>query len=204
MAYERYVSRSTWCYLRDFSFLFYLYVYVGLPRLIFLTLRKVLQVSAHADTIARKLMWGKHFKSMYDGSMYGAGVAVFAVWGYVIGHAHNSRVELNVKKLSDTLGGDEKEIQKAIDFLCAPDPRSRWKEHGGRRLIPEDEYQYFVPSWAHYAAIRSEEDRKEQNRRAQTVYRAKKKGKDVKNITTYAEKMIDKGYLMDDRSAPNR
>ena len=29
-------------------------------------------------------MYGKHFASMYEGSLYGSGAVVFAVWGYVI------------------------------------------------------------------------------------------------------------------------
>lgn len=119
-------------------------------------------------------MYGKHFESMYEGSMYGAGVAVFAVWGYVIAHTRSSRVELNPKKLSDTLGGKVSEIESAIKFLLSPDPNSRHKEHQGRRLIKEGEFQYFLPSWESYQAIRNADDRREYNRRKQAEYRAKK------------------------------
>jgi hypothetical protein len=122
-------------------------------------------------------MYGRHFESMYEGSMYGAGLAVFAVWGYVIAHTKASRVELNPKKLSDTLGGDIKDIESAIGFLRKPDPASRFKEHDGRRLVKEGEYQYFVPSWETYARIKNEEDRREQNRVAQQRSRARKNGK---------------------------
>ena len=51
------------------------------------------------------MMWAKHFKSMYEGSMYGAGLAVFAVWGYTIANARKVVVELNPKRVADTLGG---------------------------------------------------------------------------------------------------
>ena len=37
--------------------------------------------------------FGKHFVSMYEGSMFGAGLNVFAVWGYVIAHVQQERVE---------------------------------------------------------------------------------------------------------------
>ena len=120
-------------------------------------------------------MWGKHFESMYEGSMYGAGVAVFAVWGYVISHARKGRVELNPKKLADTLGGTVDEIQEAINKLTQPDPQSRHKQNEGRRLIKNGEFQYEIPSWESYQAIRNEDDRREYNRIKQAEYRAKRR-----------------------------
>lgn len=120
-------------------------------------------------------MYGKHFESMYEGSMYGAGVAVFAVWGYVIAHARKSRVELNPKKLSDTLGGTVEEILDAIEVLKSPDPQSRHKEADGRRLVQEGEFQYFLPSWEAYQGIRNADDRRAYNAAKQREYRARKK-----------------------------
>ena len=128
-------------------------------------------------------MYGKHFESMYEGSMYGAGLAIFAVWGYVIAHTQKSRVELNPKKLSDTLGGTLDEITAAISYLEKPDPISRYKEHEGRRLIKEGQFQYFVPSHEHYRLIRNAEERREYNRSKQSEYRQKrlKSRKQVRN-----------------------
>lgn len=103
--------------------------------------------------------------------MYGAGVAVFAVWGYVIAHTQKSRVELNPKKLSDTLGGTLEEITAAISYLEEPDPDSRFKEHEGKRLIKEGQFQYFVPSHEHYRLMRNAEERRDYNRRKQSEYR---------------------------------
>lgn len=125
-------------------------------------------------------MYGKHFESMYEGSMYGAGVAVFAVWGYVIAHTRKSRVELNPKKLSDTLGGTISEIESAIKFLMSPDKNSRHNEHEGRRLIKEGEFQYFLPSWAAYQQIRNADERREYNRMKQAEYRAKRNSNPMK------------------------
>src|SRR6266496_1587784 len=99
------------------------------------------------------MMWGKHFQSMYEGSMYGAGVAVFAVWGYVISHTRNSTVELNPKMLANTLGGTEAEVNDAIEFLSMADPKSRHKAHDGRRLVKQGEYLYMLPSWAEYQKL---------------------------------------------------
>jgi hypothetical protein len=120
-------------------------------------------------------MWGRHYESMYDGSMYGAGLSVFAVWGYVIAHAWKGKgvVELNPRKLADTLGAKVEEIEKAIEKLMRADPNSRHKEHEGRRLIKEGEFQYLVPTWKWYQSIRNQDERRESNRVAQSKYREK-------------------------------
>jgi hypothetical protein len=120
-------------------------------------------------------MYGKHFVSMYEGSMMGAGVSVFAVWGYVIAKAYKSYVELFPANVALLLGGTETEVQKAIDFLCSPDPRSRIQEHEGRRLIKEGQYDYFVVGWEKYHTIRNQDDRREYNRQKQAKYRQQKK-----------------------------
>jgi hypothetical protein len=119
-------------------------------------------------------MYGKHFESMYEGSMYGAGLAVFAVWGYVIAYTRDSRIELNPRKLADTLGGTVEEIKQAIETLMNEDPESRHKEEGGRRLIKEGEFQYRVPSWEYYQGIKNEQARREYNREAQRKHRSNK------------------------------
>lgn len=119
--------------------------------------------------------WGKHFERMYEGSMYGAGIEVFAVWGYAISRARNGVVELNSKKLADTLGGTVEQIEKAMKYLCSPDELSRWKTHEGRRLVKQTDLQYFIPSWEYYHNLRKQEDRREQNRVAQEVFRNKVK-----------------------------
>ena len=106
-------------------------------------------------------MYGKHFASTYTGSMIGAGFNVFAVWGYVIAHTVKSRIELNPILLSALLGGPAEEVQKAIDYLCQPDAKSRCKESGGRRLIREGEYQYFVVNHEKYRSIKNEDERRE-------------------------------------------
>jgi len=120
-------------------------------------------------------MYGRAFESMYEGSMYGAGVAVFAVWGYVIAKGKKGIIELNPKKLADTLGGTEKEIREAIEYLMKPDPNSRFKEEDGKRLVKEGQFQYRVPSWDKYEVIRNEEHRREYNADKQAEYRLTEK-----------------------------
>lgn len=127
-------------------------------------------------------MFGKHFASMYDGSMVGAGAIVFAVMGYVIANQVpdrkvGSQVRLNPKLLSAILGESEKDVTRAITYLCSPDPDTTTKTAKGRRLVKIGEFDYQVVNGAKYRMIRNEEDRREQNREAQFRFRAKKNGK---------------------------
>jgi len=125
-------------------------------------------------------MYGKSFESKYDGSMIGAGFNVFAVWDYIITKTRRGAIELNPKLMAFILGGSEKEVLAAINFLCSPDVRSRSKEEGGARLVKEGEYQYRVVNWDYYSGIRNELDRREYNRVKQSEYRLRRRGKPVK------------------------
>lgn len=123
-------------------------------------------------------MFGKHFASLYEGSMVGSGAVVFAVWGFVIAkqvpdRVSGSQVRLNAKLLSTILGEPERDVAKAIQFLCSPDPNSTTPDKEGRRLIKIGEFDYQVVNGARYRAIRDENMRREQNRLAQERYRAK-------------------------------
>ena len=126
-------------------------------------------------------MYGKHYASMYDGSMVGAGAIVFAVWGYVIGNARPDRtigtqVELNPKLLAFILGESEAAVEEAIEKLCAPDPKSRTPTLDGRKLVRHGSFSYQVVNGEKYRKIRDEEERRSQNREAQAKFRAKQAG----------------------------
>lgn len=112
--------------------------------------------------------------------MVGAGSTVFAVWGYVIARQKpdkdvGSQVELKPWILAFIFGEPEGNIQKAIDYLCSPDPRSNNQEEKGCRLVKIGTYSYRVVSGKKYLSIRTEEDRRETNRTAQVVSRARKR-----------------------------
>ncbi len=107
--------------------------------------------------------------------MYGAGVDVFAVWGYVIANTVNSRVELNPMLLASVLGSTPDKVEAAIAKLCGPDEKSRSTAHDGRRLVREGQFQYFVVNHETYRAIRNEEDRRAYNREKQRESRARRR-----------------------------
>lgn len=118
-------------------------------------------------------MFGKFFASTFEGSMYGAGADVFALWAYVISHTVNSRVEINPVAVAPKIGISVDRIEKALEFLQAPDPRSRSKEHEGRRMVKEGEYAFYIPNHRTYLNIRSSEDLRKYNARKQREHRAR-------------------------------
>ena len=128
-------------------------------------------------------MYGKHFESMYKGSMMGSGLNVYAVWGYAISNCMDSMVELHPKALALILGGDQKIIEEAITFLCEPDPDSRHKDCDGRRLVHENAYYYSIPSYEYYSGIATEKARRDHNRKRQAEFRARKKREKESSVT---------------------
>ena len=120
-------------------------------------------------------MYGKHFESMYTGSMIGSGAAVFAVWGYVVANMKppNFHVELNPELLAFILGEPVSAVVSAIERLCAPDPKSRSKAMEGRRLTKEGEYLYRVVNGEHYSKIQTNEDKRAYWRGYKRMKRAK-------------------------------
>lgn len=121
-------------------------------------------------------MYAKVFKSMYDGSMYGAGTTIFAVWGWVLINADKEGfVEINPKRLADILGTESAQVSTAIDYLMAEDPHSRTKTLNGRRIEKIGEFKYHIVNYVKYREIRSAEQRREQNKEAKRRSRAKNK-----------------------------
>lgn len=125
--------------------------------------------------------FGKHYTSMYSGSMVGKGAVVFAVMGYVIStqvpcEDGEMRLEMNPELLGFILGEKAGAVDGAIKFLCEPDAKSRSKEEGGRRLVKEGEFLYRVVNGAKYRAMGDPARRREQNRVAQARFRAKSRG----------------------------
>lgn len=123
-------------------------------------------------------MYGKHFESMYTGSMFGIGPVVFAVWGYVISHTkQDAFVELNPDLLGAILGCESEQVAGALEQLSSPDPKSRSKAEGGRRLIKEGQYIYRVVNYLAYREMRNDEERRTYNREKQRQSRARRQNK---------------------------
>jgi hypothetical protein len=152
-------------------------------------------------------MYGKHFESMYKGSMVGQGALFFAVWGYVIAHMKpdatvGAQVEINPKIVATIIGEEEANIEKVIERMCSPDPKSRSPEEEGRKLVRLGPFDFRVVNGKKYIEIKTEEDRRAQNRERQAKHRAEQKEKEAKKAfkkskplagEVAAQKMADSG-----------
>lgn len=142
-------------------------------------------------------MWGKHFASMYEGSMRGAGPEFFSVWGYVISHMvpnrnHGTTVDLNPGIIAFLIGMDEEVVAEKIAAMCQPDPKSRTKDEDGKKLVKISEYTYRVVNGDYYRSIRNEHDRREYQRIKQAQYRKKKKSQPLNGEQRY-EDALERG-----------
>lgn len=137
--------------------------------------------------------------------MVGAGSTVFAVMGYVIAKQEpdrqvGSQVTLNPVLLKAILGDELEAVEKAIEFLCAPDPQSNSPDKDGRRLVKIGQFAYQVVNGAKYRAIRDEETRREQNREA----KRRQRSKTPKVGTTAIERVQEKAEKAGDTATVQR
>lgn len=140
-------------------------------------------------------MYGKHFQSMYTGSLIGKGSAVFAVWGYAISNAHykTETVELNPKLLAFVIGDDENKMTAAIEVLCEPDGDSRSKELDGKRLVKLGQFLYRVINLRKYREIADEQERRDykaewiRNKRRQQRRQVSTVRRQAETVSTQAE-----------------
>ncbi len=112
--------------------------------------------------------------------MIGAGPVAFALMPYVISNAKPDKnlgghVELNPRLIAVIFGCEERDIERAIEYLCSPDPKSRTPDHEGRRLIKHGPFDYQVVNFEKYRSIKDEEERREQNRIAQERWRRRQR-----------------------------
>lgn len=125
-------------------------------------------------------MFGRVYESLYKGSMIGSGPVMFAVWPYVITMMRadkevGAQVELNPQLLAFILGTKQEEVEKAIQKLCSPDPRSTSKREEGRRLVRLGEFSYRVVNGAEYIRIRNAEELRDYYREKKREERALKR-----------------------------
>lgn len=124
-------------------------------------------------------MYAKLFTSIYQGTLRGNthGLVVFT---NLLAHADSAGwVDIHPKAIAEEVGLTLEQVQAAIHDLESPDPESRSPEEEGRRIVRLDEHRSWgwkIVNHAKYHAIRSADDRREQNRIAQAKWRARKHG----------------------------
>lgn len=126
-------------------------------------------------------MYGKHFASMYTGSMVGIGPTVFALWGYVISNCDREGfVELNPVLLAAILGCSVDEVKHAVQVLTGPDTDSRNKDLEGRRLVQHAAFLYHATTYKKYRDIRDSDHKRTYMRDYMREYRGKANVKNVR------------------------
>lgn len=116
------------------------------------------------------MAFGKHFASMYEGSMRGSGAVCFALWGYVISHmkprarGDDLFVELNPEIVAFLIGENQKEIERWLHKFTQPDKNSRSQIEGGRKLVQESRYSYRVVNGRYYRELERAEERRDYKR----------------------------------------
>lgn len=125
----------------------------------------------------------KLFSSIYQGTLRGNSHCLL-VFTNLLAHCDKEGiVDVHPRAVSEEVGLTVEQVRAALDVLEAPDEESRSPEEDGRRIVRTDAHRAWgwrVVNYAKYRAIRSEEDRREQNRVAQAKFRQRKQSKQSK------------------------
>ena len=74
--------------------------------------------------------------------------------------------------LAVQIGDTEERMLEAIEFLCQPDAESTHREHEGRRMVREGQFQYYLPQWEVYQEINRQAKLRDSNRARQAGQKA--------------------------------
>jgi hypothetical protein len=94
-------------------------------------------------------------------------------------------VDMTPEAISRRTNCPIEEVVAAISELAAPDPRSRSKDHEGRRIIPVDsrrDWGWIIVNYLHYRAIQDEEARRESWRNAKAKQRERRRNQKQKRV----------------------
>lgn len=123
-------------------------------------------------------MYCKLFASLYQGTLRGRSNEIL-VFTNLLAHAgRDGTVDKHFRAIAEETGLTIDEVREAVTVLEAPDAESRSPDENGARIIRMDEHRVWgwrIVNYGKYRAIRSEEDRAEQNRLAQERWRNKNK-----------------------------
>jgi uncharacterized phage protein (TIGR02220 family) len=121
-------------------------------------------------------MYCKLFASLYQGTLRGKAHEILVFTNLLACCDQEGCVDKHFRSIADEVGLTVEEVKVAIQNLESPDPESRSQECDGARIVRlqiHRNWGWKVVNYLKYRAIRNEEDRREQNRRAQAVFRAR-------------------------------
>ena len=154
-------------------------------------MRNIIVIYQGLLNLRRLKIYAKLFASLYQGTLRGQTDEIL-VFTNLLAHCDSTGcVDKHPKAISEETGLSISRVQDALFFLESPDPESRSPEEEGRRIIRLDEHRSWgwrIVNHGKYRSIRSEEDRREQNRLAQERWRNKnKQSKPRKPESAYTE-----------------
>lgn len=126
-------------------------------------------------------MYAKVFRSIFDGSLYGHFEATIVFLAMLVLADKDGTVDMTAEKLAAACGYPLDIVQKGIDQLEKPDPRSRTPDEDGKRivLLHNAGWGWQIVNYAKYRDIRSAEERREYFRLKKQEQRAAAKAQDV-------------------------
>lgn len=119
-------------------------------------------------------MYAKVFTSIFEGSMRGQSDMLLVFVNILCHTDKDGVVDRTCKTIADETGLSLRRVEAAIIVLESPDKQSRSRNDDGRRLKridPERTWGWQVVNYTYYKNLRSDLDRREQNREAQIRHR---------------------------------
>lgn len=123
-------------------------------------------------------MYGKLFASLYQGTLRGQSDAILVFTNMIAFADAEGFVDKHPSAIADETGLTMERVQAAIAILMAPDLESRSPENEGKRLVLIDDHRnwgWVIVNHSKYRNIKSEADRRAQNRESQKRWREKRK-----------------------------
>ena len=122
-------------------------------------------------------MYAKLFKSMYDGTLRGKPYEILVFTNLLANADADGHADIHPRVIADATGLSLDNVMEALKTLESEDPDSRSPEMGGRRIVRLNDHRswgWSIVNIAKYRAIKSDADRREQNRASQARFRSKK------------------------------
>lgn len=114
-------------------------------------------------------MYGKVYKSMFHGSMYGNPDGIITMMVLIALADREGYVDMTPQAIAATTSIPLGIIERGLEYLARTDPASRTPAEDGRRIVLIDEHRpwgWKIVNYQHYRDLRNEEARREQWRQA--------------------------------------
>lgn len=123
-------------------------------------------------------MYGKIFKSMYEGTLYGQWEAIVTFQQMIVLCDSNGILDMTPEAISARTSIPLDIIQRGLSQLSQPDPETRTLGHEGRRIQLIDEHRpwgWYIVNHDKYRALKSQEEIREKARKRKQKQRERER-----------------------------